>query len=115
MTWSCGVNDVWHGVNGVPLENHKKNITAIVDKAQAAGVKIVILTSTLIREDQANPENQKLVGDNEFLRTLAAEKKCLLSWLCQSGKRLAPPLIPPKSNRLSRFCMVRHRARLWSK
>ena len=79
MTLSCGVNDVWHGPNGVPLEDYKKNITAIVDKAQAADVKVVLLTSTMIKEDQSNPENQKLIGYNEFLRALAKEKKCLLA------------------------------------
>ena len=79
MTLSCGVNDVWHGEKGVPLEDYKKNITAIVDKAQAAGVKVMLLTSTMIREDQANAENQKLIGYNEFLRALAVEKKCLLA------------------------------------
>jgi len=79
MTLSCGVNDVWHGDKGVPLEDYKKNITSIVDKAQAAGVKVVILTSTMIGEDQPNPNNQKLVSYNEFLRTLAKEKKCLLA------------------------------------
>ena len=35
MTLSCGVNDVWHGANGVPLDKYKENITAIVDKATA--------------------------------------------------------------------------------
>ena len=63
----------------MPLEDYKKNITAIVDQAQAAGVKVVILTSTMIREDQATAENQKLVPYNEFLRALATEKKCLLA------------------------------------
>src|SRR4051812_47122584 len=29
MTLSCGVNDVWHGANGIPLETYKKNITEI--------------------------------------------------------------------------------------
>jgi lysophospholipase L1-like esterase len=79
MTLSCGVNDVWHGAKGVPLEDYKKNITAIVDQAQAAGVKVVILTSTMIREDQATAENQRLVPYNDFLRALAAEKKCMLA------------------------------------
>lgn len=79
MTLSCGVNDVWHGANGVPLDDYKKNITAIVDKAQGAGVKVVILTSTMIGEDAANPANVKLAGYNDFLRTLAREKKCLLA------------------------------------
>ena len=79
MTLSCGVNDVWHGARGVDLESYKKNITEIVTRAQAAGVKVMLLTSTMIKEDQPNPLNQKLVGYNEFLRALAKEKKCLLA------------------------------------
>ena len=79
MTLSCGVNDVWHGARGISLQDYKKNITSIVDKAQAADIKVVILTSTMIGEDQTTPENQKLVSYNEFLRSLAVEKKCLLA------------------------------------
>jgi lysophospholipase L1-like esterase len=79
MTLSCGVNDVWHGARGVPLEDYKVNITKIVDQCQAAGVKVMILTATMIKECQTNELNQKLVPYNEFLRTLAAEKKCLLA------------------------------------
>jgi lysophospholipase L1-like esterase len=79
MTLSCGVNDVWHGANGVPLDAYKKNITAIVDRAQAAGIKVMILTATMIREDATNSENQQLAPYNDFLRQLAAEKKCLLA------------------------------------
>ena len=79
MTLSCGVNDVWHGANGVPLDAYQKNITAIVDRAQAAGIKVMILTATMIREDASNAENQKLAAYNEFLRALAADKKCLLA------------------------------------
>lgn len=74
MTLSCGVNDVWHGDRGVTLEDYKKNITAIVDQAQAAGVKVMILTATMINEDQPNANNQKLVAYNDFLRELAKEK-----------------------------------------
>lgn len=79
MTLSCGVNDVWHGARGVELEPYKKNITAIVDKAQAAGVKVMLLTSTMIREDQTNELNQKLAPYNAFLKELAKEKKCLFA------------------------------------
>jgi lysophospholipase L1-like esterase len=79
MTLSCGVNDVWHGAKGVSLEDYKVNITKIVDQCQAAGVKVMILTSTMIKETQTNELNQKLVPYNDFLRTLAAEKKCLLA------------------------------------
>jgi alpha-L-fucosidase len=79
MTLSCGVNDVWHGAKGVPLDQYKANITKMVEQCQAAGVKVMILTSTMIGEDQANANNQKLVAYNEFLRTLAKEKNCLLA------------------------------------
>jgi hypothetical protein len=78
MLLSCGVNDVWHGERGVELPEYKQNITAIVEKAQAAGVKVVILTATMIREDADNDLNKKLVAYNDFLRELAKEKKCLL-------------------------------------
>jgi lysophospholipase L1-like esterase len=79
MTLSCGVNDVWHGANGVPLDAYTKNIAEIVDRAQAAGIKVMILTATMIREDAANDENRKLAPYNDFLRKLAVEKKCLLA------------------------------------
>lgn len=92
MTLSCGVNDVWHGKRGVPLDDaaaakpgeydekvaergtYKKNITAIIGKAAAAGVKPVILTATVIQEDLGNAENARLAPYNEFLRSLAKEK-----------------------------------------
>jgi lysophospholipase L1-like esterase len=102
MTLSCGVNDVWHGKGGVPLDDemaktepyvsqsdiaargtYKKNITEIIDKAQAAGVKPVILTATVIQEKLDNPENAKLASYNDFLRSLAKEKKVPLADLNQ--------------------------------
>ncbi|HWE01546.1 MAG TPA: GDSL-type esterase/lipase family protein [Tepidisphaeraceae bacterium] len=74
MTLSCGVNDVWHGANGVPLDQYKKNITEIVDKCEAAHIKVLVLTSTMIHEEP-NDNNTKLGGYNDFLRELAKEKK----------------------------------------
>ena len=92
MTISCGVNDVWHGKNGVPLDEemlakgdyslkpgedrgtYKKNITKIVEKAQAAGAKPIILTATVIQENLSSAENGKLAPFNDFLRQLATEK-----------------------------------------
>jgi lysophospholipase L1-like esterase len=73
MTLSCGVNDVWHGVNGVPLDQYKINITSIVDQAQAAGIKVMIMTSTPIDEDPTNANNTKLADYNNFLKQLAAQ------------------------------------------
>lgn len=78
MTLSCGVNDVWHGKRGIPLDQYKKNITSIVDKAQAAGIKVYILTATMITENPQNANNKKLVAYNEFLRELAKQKNCKL-------------------------------------
>ncbi len=91
MTLSCGVNDVWHGPRGVPLDDamakagtyddkvatrgtYKKNITAIIDQATAAGVKPVMLTATVIHENLASKENGLLAPYNDFLRQLAKEK-----------------------------------------
>ncbi|MEI6712623.1 MAG: GDSL-type esterase/lipase family protein [Verrucomicrobiota bacterium] len=94
MTLSCGVNDVWHGLKGVPLDDaqaasatyemkpgepekgtYQKNITAIIEAAKAAGAQPVILTATVIKEDLNSPENAKLAPYNDFLRKVAQEKK----------------------------------------
>lgn len=82
MTLSCGVNDVWHFTlklgnrtfQGISLEDYKKNITEIIEKTQAADIKILILTSTMIGEDPEKDTNKKLVPYNEFLREIAKEK-----------------------------------------
>lgn len=96
MTLSCGVNDVWHGPRGVPLDEamaksgtyddkvadrgtYKKNITTIIDHAQAAGVKPVMLTATVIHEKLDSKENGLLAPYNAFLRELAKEKKIPLA------------------------------------
>ena len=91
MTLSCGVNDVWHGPRGVPLDDamaksgtfddkvasrgtYQKNIAAIIDRAIAAGVKPVMLTATVIQEDLESRGNGQLAPYNAFLRQLAKEK-----------------------------------------
>jgi lysophospholipase L1-like esterase len=79
MTLSCGVNDVWHGKNGVPLELYKENITKILELASAADVKVVILTATVIQEQLESPQNQQLAGYNQFLRALAQEHRLPLA------------------------------------
>lgn len=87
MTLSCGVNDVWHfklrlgarTFQGVPLDDYKKNITEIIDKAQAAGIKVVVLTSTMIGEDPERELNKNLVPYNDFLREIAKQKNCPLA------------------------------------
>ena len=84
---SCGVNDVWHfklrlgkhTFKGVTLEDYRKNITAIIEKAQAAGIKVMILTSTMIGEDPERELNKNLIPYNEFLKEIAKKEKCLLA------------------------------------
>ncbi len=107
MTLSCGVNDVWHGKNGVALDEaalaagdfgtggaargtYKKNIAEIVEKAETAGIQVVLLTATVINEKLDNAENAKLAPYNDYLRTLAREKKLRLADLnamCQERIR----------------------------
>ena len=79
MTLSCGVNDVWHGDRGVPLADYKANITALLDKVDAAGIKVMILTATMITEDPAAPNNLRLAPYNAFLRQLAKDRGYLLA------------------------------------
>lgn len=82
MVLSCGVNDVWHFTlqlgkrtfEGVALEDYQKNITAMIEKAEKAGIKVLVLTSTMIGEDPEKETNQKLIPYNEFLRKIAKEK-----------------------------------------
>ncbi len=69
MTLSCGVNDVMH--RAVGLEAYRTNVTAILDRCQQAGVKVVILTATQIGLPVTNAENVKLAGYNAFLRETA--------------------------------------------
>lgn len=90
MTLSCGVNDVWHGPRGVKLEDYKKNMTEIVDKCQAAGVKVMILTPTMIGEQdtpQWNALNATLDKYVAFLKELAKEKHLLIADLNGDMKR----------------------------
>ena len=79
MTLSCGVNDVWHGDKGVPLEAYKKNITEILDRCQQAGVKVVVLTATQIKLPLTSPENVKLADYNAFLRNTAKTRNLPLA------------------------------------
>ena len=79
MTLSCGVNDVWHGARGVKLEDYKTNITEIVTRAEKAGIKVMILTSTMISEDAKASNNVKIAAYNAFLVELAKSKGCLLA------------------------------------
>lgn len=74
MTFSCGVNDVWHGKNGVPIEKYKELVNDIFDKCAAAGVKVIVLTPTMISEDPQARNNKLLIPYLEFLRAEAKKR-----------------------------------------
>ena len=74
---NCGVSDVRLGKR-TPLEKFKQNVTQIVEKAQAAKVKVYILTATMLSENVNNKTNRRLQPYNDFLRQLAKDKNCVL-------------------------------------
>ncbi|MHB1034045.1 MAG: SGNH/GDSL hydrolase family protein [Pirellulales bacterium] len=82
VTISIGINDVWHRL-GKPhdekvLETYTKNVTTMVDAAQKAGIKVILLTPTLIQEDPSAEGNNRLANYVAAEKAIAAEKKCQL-------------------------------------
>jgi lysophospholipase L1-like esterase len=72
VTISVGINNVWWG--GSP--NYKENLAKMVDMAQAAGIKVILLTPTLITEDPNAEKNKQLLPYVAAEKEIAAEKKC---------------------------------------
>ena len=91
MTLFCGADELWPqhsreepdgephaGVGDASLESYQRNISQIVTTTQAAGIQTVLLTVPCRGDDPESAENVRLAPYNEFLRTLAKEKKCLI-------------------------------------
>jgi len=76
MTLSCGVNDVLQGKNGVNLEDYRKNVAEIIRQAKAAGIRIYLMTPTMIGERADGKSNQKLSGYVNCLKELAKAENC---------------------------------------
>lgn len=79
MTFSCGVNDVWHGAKGITIEDYKANVTQIFDKCAAAGVEVIVLTATMISENPEGGHNKKLAAYNDWLRAEAKRRNLRLA------------------------------------
>jgi lysophospholipase L1-like esterase len=76
VTISIGINDVWHRL-GKPhdekvLADYQENVAKMVADAQQAGIKVILLTPTVIQEEPGTEGNQRLA------MYVAAEKKCQL-------------------------------------
>ncbi len=95
MTLMCGTND--NPNHGLSLEESKENIRTIVEKTQAAGIKVLILTMP-VRGGNLN-EN----AYNEFIRELAKEKGIPIADVFAEMKKtlvkykVKHPDLPPKS------------------
>lgn len=82
VTISIGINDVWHRL-GQPhdekiLAAYKENVAKMVDAAQKAGIKVILLTPTVIQEDPNAEGNKRLAMYVAAEKEIAAEKKCQL-------------------------------------
>jgi acyl-CoA thioesterase I len=80
VTISIGINDVWHRLKAPHEEKvlaaYKTNVAKMVDQAQQAGIKVILLTPTVIQEDVNAEGNKRLVMYVEAEKQIAAEKKC---------------------------------------
>ncbi len=80
VTINIGINDVWHRL-GQPhdakvLAAYEKNVAKMVNAAQKAGIKVILLTPTVIQEDPSTEGNKRLTMYVEAQKKIAAEKKC---------------------------------------
>jgi acyl-CoA thioesterase I len=80
VTISVGINDVWHRLKephkDEVLAKYTENVTKMVDLAQAAGAKVIIIAPTLIQEDLANEGNKRLLMYVAAQREIAKAKHC---------------------------------------
>ena len=82
VTLSIGINDVWHRLkephDSQVLARYKENVSKMVDQAQAANIRVILLTPTIIQEDPAAEGNQRLKLYIDAQKEIAAQKKCQL-------------------------------------
>ncbi len=80
VTICIGINDVWHRLNGAHqqhiLDAYKRNVSTMVERAQKAGIHVVLLTPTVIREDINSEGNKRLALYVKAKKEIANEKQC---------------------------------------
>ena len=76
MFFMGGLNDIW--LNEGTFEDYKKNIVAILDKAQKNNIKVYLMNLTVISEDLDSSMNKEIDKYNEFLSEIAKEKNITL-------------------------------------
>jgi lysophospholipase L1-like esterase len=115
VTISIGINDVWHRLKGPHdekvLAKYTENVSKMVDLAQTAGIKVILLAPTIIQENAKAEGNERLLMYVEAEKKIAAEKKCQFvdlhqmfldaltkkpagekgNWLTADGVHMKPP------------------------
>jgi len=80
MTLNIGINDVWHRLRKPHdpkiLATYKENVGKMVDQAHAAGIKVILLAPTVIKEDLKAEGQKRLALYVNAMRELSVEKKC---------------------------------------
>jgi lysophospholipase L1-like esterase len=108
VTISIGINDVWHRAgephNPRVLADYWINVAKMVDMAQGAGIKVVLLTPTVIGEDAKDSANKRLRIYIEAEKQIAREHGCTLvdlheMFLAAISKR--PAGVPDKQHWLT--------------
>lgn len=90
VTISVGINDIWHGFMGpghpagygprrVPLDDYRTHVAAMVDAAHAAGVGVVLFTTTIFEDRPDSTRNRRAENYNDAVRALAAERGTALA------------------------------------
>ena len=79
---SIGINDVWHRSSKPHdprvLAEYWLNVARMVEMAQSAGIKVILLTPTVITEEINKEENHRLRIYVEAEKQIAREQKCTL-------------------------------------
>ena len=80
VTIKIGINDVWHRLDAPHdpkvLESYKANVAKMVDMAQQANIKVILLTPTIIGESSESEGNKRLALYAAAEKDIAADKKC---------------------------------------
>jgi acyl-CoA thioesterase-1 len=82
VTISVGINDVWHRA-GDPhdpqvLAQYWINVSKMVEMAQKAGIKVILLAPTVIGENAEEPTNKRLRIYVEAEKQVARDRKCTM-------------------------------------
>jgi lysophospholipase L1-like esterase len=69
-----GINDVWHGAGGTPLDRYEEGLNDLLDRLDRSGAVTVLATPSVIGEkpDGSNPNDPKLEAYAAVSRKVAA-------------------------------------------